>query len=90
MNCSAFSSQCAVIASVCTGFRSRCQQQMEVIGHNHRFMQEGFTTHGVMTAQIALPGFRDNTDAKWMEFHLQLEQAMRGVPGVTAVQTCPN
>ena len=45
----------------------------------------GFTTHGVMTAQIALPGFRYNTDAKWMEFHLQVEQAMRGVPGVTTV-----
>lgn len=43
----------------------------------------GFTTHDVMTAQIALPGFRYNTDAKWMEFHLQVEQAMRGVPGVT-------
>jgi predicted permease len=45
----------------------------------------GFATHSVMTAQIALPGFRYNTDAKWMEFHLQVEQAMRGVPGVTAV-----
>ena len=45
----------------------------------------GFTTHGVMTAQIALPGFRYNTDAKWMEFHLQVEQAVRRLPGVTAV-----
>lgn len=45
----------------------------------------GFTTHGVMTARIALPGFRYNTDAKWMEFHLQVEEAMRRVPGVTAV-----
>jgi putative ABC transport system permease protein len=45
----------------------------------------GFTTHGVMTAQITLPGFRYNTDAKWMEFHLRLEQAVRRLPGVTAV-----
>jgi putative ABC transport system permease protein len=30
----------------------------------------GFATHSLMTAQIALPGFRYNTDAKWMEFHL--------------------
>ena len=45
----------------------------------------GFTTHGVMTAQIALPGFRYNTEAKWLEFHLQVEQAVRRLPGVTAV-----
>jgi putative ABC transport system permease protein len=45
----------------------------------------GFTTHGVMTAQIALPGFRYNTNAKWLEFHLQVEQAVRRLPGVTAV-----
>jgi putative ABC transport system permease protein len=45
----------------------------------------GFTTHGVMTAQIALPGFRYNTEAKWLEFHLQVQQAVRRLPGVTAV-----
>ena len=41
----------------------------------------GFATHGVMTAQIALPEFRYNTDAKWMEFHLQVEQALRAAAG---------
>lgn len=45
----------------------------------------GFTSRGVMTAQIALPEFRYNTNAKWMEFHLQVEQAVRRLPGVTAV-----
>jgi putative ABC transport system permease protein len=45
----------------------------------------GFTTHGVITARVALPDFRYNTNAKWMEFHLRLEQAVRRLPGVTAV-----
>lgn len=45
----------------------------------------GFLTQGVMTARIALPGSRYNTELRWMDFHLQLEAALRGVPGVTAV-----
>ncbi len=45
----------------------------------------GFSAEGVMTAQIALPDSRYNTDAKWMQFHLEVEQAVRRLPGVTAV-----
>jgi predicted permease len=45
----------------------------------------GFSAGGVMTARLALPDFRYNTDAKWMEFHLQMEQAVRRLPGVIAV-----
>jgi predicted permease len=45
----------------------------------------GFSADGVMTARLALPDFRYNTDAKWMEFHLEVEQAVRQLPGVTAV-----
>ncbi|HEY3703617.1 MAG TPA: ABC transporter permease [Terracidiphilus sp.] len=53
----------------------------------HRIEEQrlGFTTHGVMTAQIALPASPYNTDAKWMDFHLQVEQDVRRLPGVTAV-----
>ena len=45
----------------------------------------GFSAGGVMTARLALPDFRYNTNAKWMEFHLEVEQAVRRLPGVTAV-----
>jgi putative ABC transport system permease protein len=45
----------------------------------------GFSAEGVMTARVALPEFRYNTDAKWMEFHLEMEQAVQRLPGVTAV-----
>jgi predicted permease len=45
----------------------------------------GFSAGGVMTARMALPDFRYNTDAKWMEFHLKVEQAVRRLPGITAV-----
>jgi putative ABC transport system permease protein len=45
----------------------------------------GFSAGGVMTARLALPDFRYNSDVKWMEFHLKVEQAVRRLPGVTAV-----
>ena len=51
-------------------------------------MQEqslGIDTQGVLTARIALPGFRYNTPQKKMEFYLRAEEAMRRLPGVRAV-----
>jgi predicted permease len=45
----------------------------------------GMESQGVLTAQIALPGFRYNTGQKKMEFYLQLETALRRLPGIRAV-----
>lgn len=45
----------------------------------------GFTTQGVITAQVALPGFRYNTDQETMEFYLRLESELRRLPGTRAV-----
>ena len=51
-------------------------------------MQEqalGMDTHGVLTARVALPGFRYDTPQKKMEFYLRAEAALRRLPGVRAV-----
>jgi predicted permease len=45
----------------------------------------GIETNGVLTARIALPGFRYNTAQKRMEFYLEVEAAMRRLPGIRAV-----
>ena len=45
----------------------------------------GVQIHGVLTAQIALPRFRYDTDKKQMDFFLQAEAALRRVPGIWAV-----
>jgi predicted permease len=52
---------------------------------NMEEQQLGVHTGGVFTAQIALPGFRYNTDQKQMEFYLQAEAALRRLPGIVAV-----
>jgi putative ABC transport system permease protein len=45
----------------------------------------GIQTRGVLTARIALPHFRYDTDLKQMEFSLQAEAALRRLPGIRAV-----
>jgi predicted permease len=45
----------------------------------------GLQTQGVLTARIALPGFRYDTGQKKMEFYLRAEAALRRFPGVHAV-----
>ena len=45
----------------------------------------GIETQGVLTARIALPGFRYDTGQKKMEFYLQVEAALRRLPGIRAV-----
>jgi putative ABC transport system permease protein len=45
----------------------------------------GMQTGGVLTAQIALPGFRYDTGQKEMDFYLRLETALRRLPGIRAV-----
>jgi predicted permease len=45
----------------------------------------GIETQGVLTARIALPGFRYTTAQKKMEFYLQTEAALRRLPGIRAV-----
>ena len=45
----------------------------------------GIETGGVITAQIALPGFRYNTGEMVMDFYLRLEAALRRLPGIRAV-----
>jgi predicted permease len=45
----------------------------------------GMETQGVLTARIALPGFRYDTGQKKMEFYLQAEAALRRLPGIRAV-----
>ncbi|MGB7548369.1 MAG: ABC transporter permease [Terracidiphilus sp.] len=45
----------------------------------------GLETRGVLTARIALPGFRYDTGEKKMEFYLQAEEAVRRLPGIRAV-----
>jgi predicted permease len=45
----------------------------------------GMQTQGVMTARIALPSFRYDTGQKKMAFYLQLETALRRLPGIRAV-----
>jgi predicted permease len=45
----------------------------------------GMDTQGVLTARIALPGFRYDTGQKKMEFYLKAEAAMRRLPGIRAV-----
>jgi predicted permease len=45
----------------------------------------GMQTHGVLTARIALPGFRYDTSEKKMAFYLQAEAAVRRLPGIRAV-----
>jgi predicted permease len=45
----------------------------------------GMQTEGVLTARIALPGFRYDTGQKKMTFYLQAEAALRRLPGIRAV-----
>jgi predicted permease len=45
----------------------------------------GMQTQGVLTARIALPGFRYDTGQKRMEFYLRAEAALRRLPGIRAV-----
>jgi putative ABC transport system permease protein len=45
----------------------------------------GMQAGGVITAQIALPGFRYDTGQKQMDFYLRLESALRRLPGIRAV-----
>jgi predicted permease len=45
----------------------------------------GIESRGVLTARIALPGFRYDTGLKKMEFYLQAEAAVRRLPGIGAV-----
>ena len=45
----------------------------------------GIETGGVLTVKAALPWSRYNTDQKEMEFYLQLEAALRRLPGIRAV-----
>ena len=45
----------------------------------------GMQTNGVLTARIALPGFRYNTGQKKMEYYLQAEAAIKRLPGIRAV-----
>jgi predicted permease len=45
----------------------------------------GLQTNGVLTARIALPGFRYDTGQKKMAFYLQAEAALRRLPGIRAV-----
>jgi putative ABC transport system permease protein len=45
----------------------------------------GMRTQGVLTVKAALPWSRYNTDQKEMEFYLQLEAALRRLPGSRAV-----
>ncbi len=45
----------------------------------------GMQTGGVLTANVALPWFRYNTNEKTMEFYLSLEAALRRLPGTRAV-----
>ena len=45
----------------------------------------GIETQGVLTARIALPGFRYDTGQKKMEFYLKAEAALRRLPGIRAV-----
>lgn len=45
----------------------------------------GMRPGGVLTANVALPWFRYNTNEKTMEFYLRLESALRRLPGMRAV-----
>jgi predicted permease len=45
----------------------------------------GMQTQGVITAHIALPGYRYTTAQQQMEFYLHAETALRRLPGVSAV-----
>jgi predicted permease len=45
----------------------------------------GIETGGVLTMRVALPWSRYNTSQKVMEFYLQLESALRRLPGTRAV-----
>ena len=42
-------------------------------------------THGVLTARIALPGFRYDTGQKKMDFYLRAETELKRVPGIRTV-----
>ena len=45
----------------------------------------GMQTGGVLTVRVALPWLRYNTDEKVMSFYLQVEAALRRLPGTRAV-----
>ena len=45
----------------------------------------GIEQQGVLTARIAVPGFRYDTAQKKMTFYLQVEAALRRLPGIRAV-----
>ncbi|MGA2536358.1 MAG: ABC transporter permease [Terracidiphilus sp.] len=45
----------------------------------------GIETGGVLTVQIALPGFRYNTTRKQRQFYMDAEAAIRRLPGMRAV-----
>jgi predicted permease len=45
----------------------------------------GIEAQGVLTARIALPGFRYDTGQKKMDFYLRAEEALRRLPGIRAV-----
>jgi putative ABC transport system permease protein len=45
----------------------------------------GLQPQGVLSARIALPGFRYDTGQKKMEFYLRVEAALKRLPGIRAV-----
>ncbi|HWE85288.1 MAG TPA: ABC transporter permease [Terracidiphilus sp.] len=45
----------------------------------------GMQTGGVLSARVALPWWRYNTDQKVMDFYLRLESSLRRLPGTRAV-----
>ncbi len=45
----------------------------------------GMQTGGVLTVKVALPWFRYNSSQKAMDFYLNLESALRRLPGIRAV-----
>ena len=45
----------------------------------------GMKTGGVVSAEVALPWFRYNTNEKTMEFYLRVESELRRLPGTRAV-----
>jgi predicted permease len=53
--------------------------------NNMELQRLGIETQGVLTARIALPGFRYDTGQKKMEFYLRAEAALRRLPGIRAV-----
>lgn len=87
MSCShAFLRRCLVTAQVAvtivllSGAALLLRSFVKIEGQNL-----GMQTGGVLTVKAALPWSRYNTDQKEMEFYLQLEAALRRLPGSRAV-----